>query len=190
MTAEIEGTRLSEEEIIANLIVTMVGGQETTTNLIGNGLLTLLRHPDQLAALQEDFGRIPAAIDEMLRYESPIQHTVRLAPADVTLNGKQIHKRQAVMAVMGAANRDPERFSDPDRFDIGRKDNRHLAFGAGAHTCFGAPLARLEGQIAFETIFRRLPNLRLESAPLVWRYNLGFRGLDTLPVSFGSSRRD
>jgi len=190
MTAEIEGARLSEEEIIANLIVTMVGGQETTTNLIGNGLLTLLRHPDQLAALQQDFGRIPAAIDEMLRYESPIQHTVRLAPADVTLNGKQIHKRQAVMAVMGAANRDPERFPDPGRFDIGRKDNRHLAFGAGAHTCFGAPLARLEGQIAFETIFRRLPNLRLESAPLVWRYNLGFRGLDALPVSFGSSRRD
>ena len=188
MTAEIEGSKLSDDEIVANLIVTMVGGQETTTNLIGNGLLTLFRHPEQMAIVQQDFSRIPAAIDEMLRFESPIQHTVRLAPDDVILNGKQIRKRQAVMAVMGAANRDPERFPDPDRFDIGRKDNRHLAFGAGAHTCFGAPLARLEGQIAFETIFRRLSNLKLEPAPLVWRYNLGFRGLDALRVSFGRER--
>ena len=186
MTAEIEGSKLSEEEVVANLIVTMVGGQETTTNLIGNGLLTLLRHPDQLASVQQDFARIPAAIDEMLRYESPIQHTVRLAPADVMLGDKQIRKRQAVMAVMGAANRDPDRFPDPDRFDIGRKDNRHLAFGAGAHTCFGAPLARLEGQIAFETMFRRLHNIRLDPTPLLWRYNLGFRGLNALHVSFGS----
>jgi len=186
MTAEIDGSKLSDEEIVANLIVTMVGGQETTTNLIGNGLLTLLRHPDQMAALQQDFARIPAAIDEMLRYESPIQHTVRLAPADCMLGDKQIRKRQAVMAVMGAANRDPERFPDPDRFDIGRRDNRHLAFGAGAHTCFGAPLARLEGQIAFETMFRRLANIRLDTTPLIWRYNLGFRGLNALPVSFES----
>jgi len=145
-----------------------------------------LRHPDQMAALQQDFARIPAAIDEMLRYESPIQHTVRLAPADCMLGDKQIRKRQAVMAVMGAANRDPERFPDPDRFDIGRRDNRHLAFGAGAHTCFGAPLARLEGQIAFETMFRRLANIRLDTTPLIWRYNLGFRGLNALPVSFES----
>jgi hypothetical protein len=145
----------------------MVGGQETTTNLVGNGMLTLLRHPEHMAALS-DSSRIPAAIDEMLRYESPIQHTVRLAPADIVLGGKQIRKRQAVIAVMGAANRDPQRFPDPDRFDIGRTENRHLAFGAGAHFCFGAPLARLEAQIAFETILRRLANLKLESETLAW----------------------
>jgi pimeloyl-[acyl-carrier protein] synthase len=187
VNAEIEGGRLSDEEIVANIIITMVGGQETTTNLIGNGLLTLLRHPEQMAALT-DSSRIPSAIDEMLRYESPIQHTVRLAPGDVELGGKSIRNRQAVIAVMGAANRDPERFTDPDRFDVMRKDNRHVAFGAGAHFCFGAPLARLESQIAFEAVMRRLPNLKLETERIAWRYNLGFRGLDALPVSFGDGR--
>ncbi len=186
MTAEVSGTRLDEDEVIANLIITMVGGQETTTNLIGNGLLTLLRHPEQMQNLRDDPALIPAAIEELLRYESPIQHTVRLAPDDVELAGKRIRRRQALMAVMGAANRDPDRFPDPDRLDIKRKDNRHLAFGAGAHFCFGAPLARLEGQVAFETLLRRLPVLALEPQSLSWRYNLGFRGLDALAVSFGT----
>src|SRR3989475_8704212 len=129
LTAEIEGDRLSEEEVIANTIVTMVGGQETTTNLIGNGLLSLLRQPDQLEKLKADLSLIPSAVEELLRYESPSQHTARLAPSDRELGGKQIRKRQAVIAVMAAANRDPERFPEPDRFDIKRKDNRHLAFG-------------------------------------------------------------
>jgi len=192
MNAEIEGARLSEEEVIANLIVTMVGGQETTTNLIGNGVLTLLRHPTDLERLRADSTLIPSAVEELLRYESPSQHTARLAPADVELGGKHIHKRQAVIAVMGAGNRDPERFPEPDRLDITRKDNRHLAFGWAAHFCFGAALARLEGQIAFETILRRLPTLRLDTKePLVWRHNLGLRGLTALPVAFdadGSSK--
>jgi cytochrome P450 len=182
--AEIDGDRLSEEEVIANCIVTMVGGQETTTNLIGNGLLSLLRNPDQLEKLRSDLTLIPSAVEELLRYEAPSQHTARLAPEDTMLGEKQIRKRQAVIAVMGAANRDPERFPDPDRLDITRKDNRHLAFGWAAHFCFGAPLARIEGQITFETMLRRFPNLVLEPGPFTWRSNLGLRGLTALPVSF------
>jgi aspartate racemase len=184
LTAEIEGDRLTEEEVVANTIVTMVGGQETTTNLIGNGLLTLLRNPDQMEMLSNDLSLIPSAVEEMLRYESPSQHTARLAPSDRELGGKQIRKRQAVIAVIAAANRDPERFPDPDRFDITRKDNRHLAFGYAAHFCFGAPLARAEGQIVFETILRRFPKLSLEPQQLMWRTNLGLRGLTSLKISF------
>jgi cytochrome P450 len=171
---------------VANLIVTMVGGQETTTNLIGNGLLTLLRHPDQLERLRADYSLIPSAVEELLRYESPSQHTARLAPDDVMLGGKLIRKRQAVYAVMGAANRDPERFAEPDRLDLGRQDNRHVAFAWGAHFCFGAALARIEGQIAFETVLRRLPGLSLVPEPVKWRENLGLRGLTALPVTFSS----
>jgi len=186
LTAEIQGDRLTEEEVIANVIVTMVGGQETTTNLIGNGVLSLLRNPDQLEKLRSDLSLIPSAVEELLRYESPSQHTARLASEDLELGGKQIRKRQAVIAVMAAGNRDPERFPDPDRLDITRRDNHHLAFGWASHFCFGAPLARIEGQIAFESILKRLPNLALESGPLIWRTNLGLRGLTALPIGFTS----
>lgn len=188
MTAEAGGDRFTEEEIIANCIVTMVGGQETTTNLIGNGMLTLLRHPTELARLRADLSLIPSAVEELLRYESPSQHTARLAPHDTELGDKKIRKREAVIAVMGAANRDPERFADPDRLDISRKDNRHVAFGWAAHFCFGAPLARIEGQIAFSTVLQRFPELALEPLPLVWRENLGLRGLNALHVSFPNAR--
>ena len=184
LSAEVDGDCLTEEEVVANSIMLMTGGQETTTNLIGNGLLTLLRHPDQFEKLQADYSLVLSAIEEMLRYESPIQYTSRLAVDDIQLGGKMIRKRQAVLAVMAAANRDPERFPDPDRFDICRQDNRHLAFSWGAHFCFGAPLARLEGQIVFETMLRRLPNLRLMSHSVTWRENLSFRGLISLPVTF------
>ena len=184
LAAEIDGDRFTEEEVIANVIVTMVGGQETTTNLIGNGILTLLRNPEALAQLRDDPALITSAVEELLRYESPSQHTARLAPDDVMLGERLIRKRQAVIAVMGAGNRDPERFPDPDRLDLTRTDNRHLAFGWAAHFCFGAPLARIEGQIAFATLLRRLKNLRLEPGPLVWRENLGLRGLTALPVAF------
>ncbi|MGA8431127.1 MAG: amino acid adenylation domain-containing protein [Candidatus Sulfotelmatobacter sp.] len=189
ITAEIDGDRLTEEEVIANSIVTMVGGQETTTNLIGNGLLSLLRNRSELDRLNADLSLIPSAVEEMLRYESPSQHTARLAPEDRELGGKKIEKRQAVIAVMAAANRDPERFPDPHRFDITRADNRHLAFGYAAHFCFGAPLARAEGQIAFERMLGRLRNLQLEPQKLVWRTNLGLRGLTSLKIRFdgGSS---
>jgi cytochrome P450 len=188
MTAEVNGDRLTEEEVVATCIVTMVGGLETTTNLIGNGVLTLLRHPEEMKRLQDDLSLIPVAVEEMLRYESPSQHTGRLAAEDVELGGKTIRKGQAVMAVMAAANRDPERFPDPDRFDITRADNRHLAFGYAAHFCFGAALARVEGQETFEALMRRFPELELEPGPLTWRNNLGLRGLIALPVKFQASQ--
>src|SRR6202011_2997375 len=156
MTAEVDGDRLSEEEIVANCIVTMVGGQETTTNLIGSGLYTLMRNRDQLQRLLDKRDLIPSAVEEWLRYESPSQHTGRIAREDVDLGGKKIRKGQAVMAIMAAANRDPERFPDPDRLILDRKDNKHLAFGWSSHFCFGAPLARMEGQISFDVLLRRL----------------------------------
>lgn len=186
LNAEINGDRFTQEEVIANCIVTMVGGLETTTNLIGNGVLTLLRNPDQLEKLRLDTSLIPSAVEEMLRYESPSQHTARLAPEDTSLGGKRISKRQAVIAVMAAGNRDPERFPDPDRFDITRTDNRHLAFGWAAHFCFGAALARIEGQTAFELMLERLKDWSLEPTPLVWRTNLGLRGLTRLPITFNN----
>jgi cytochrome P450 len=182
--AEVDGDRLTEDEVVANVIVTLVGGQETTTNLIGNGLLALLRYPEQMERLRNDPALVPSAVEELLRYESPSQHTARLARDDVQLGGRSIKRGQAVMAVMGAANRDPERFPDPDRLDLARADNRHLAFGWAAHFCFGAPLARIEGQIAFSALLRRLPNLRLRPEPVTWRSNLGLRGLTALPVTF------
>jgi cytochrome P450 len=185
MNAELDGDRFTEEEVIANLIVTMVGGQETTTNLIGNGVLALLRNPEQLEKLRSDLSLIPSAVEEMLRYESPSQHTARLAPEDTILGGKRIAERQAVIAVMAAGNRDPERFAEPDRLDITRSNNGHLAFGWAAHFCFGAALARIEGQTAFELMLRRFPHWALEPGPLSWRTNLGLRGLTRLPIRFG-----
>jgi len=184
MTAEIDGDRLTEEEIVANCIVTLVGGQETTTNLIGNGLLTLLRNPEQLAQLRDNPDLIPSAVEELLRYESPSQHTGRIAREDVEIGDRQIRKGQAVMAIMAAANRDPERFPDPDQLILDRADNKHVAFGWSSHFCFGAPLARMEAQIAFETLLGRLPNVQLVPGPLAWRDNSGLRGLTALPISF------
>jgi pimeloyl-[acyl-carrier protein] synthase len=184
LMAENDGDSLTDDEVVANSIMLMTGGQETTTNLIGNGLLTLLNHPDQLESLKADTSLIPTAIEELLRYESPIQYTSRLAPYDTQMGGKTIRTRQAVITVFGAANRDPERFPEPDRLDIRRQDNRHLAFAWGPHFCFGAPLARLEGQIVFETLLSRMPRLKMESPSVVWRENLGFRGLQSLPIAF------
>jgi cytochrome P450 len=182
-TAEVDGDRLSEEEVVANVIVTMVGGQETTTNLIGNGLLTLLRQPDQLSRLRADPTLLPSAVEELLRYESPSQHTARMAPAEAILGQTPIPEGDAVIAVMGAANRDPDRFGDPDRLDLGREDNRHLAFGWAAHFCFGAPLARMEGQIAFGALLNRFSELALAPDQVIsWRPNLGLRGLTELHV--------
>lgn len=180
--AELHGHRLSEEAIISNCILLMVGAQETTPNLIGNGMLALLRNSDELRRLHTDLSRLPSAIEEMLRYEAPSQHTTRRAPYDAELGGKSIRRGQSVIAIMGAANRDPERFHEPDRFDIARPDNKHLAFGAGAHFCFGAPLARLEGHIAFATLLRGAREVVLGADHLVWRDNVGLRGLRELPL--------
>jgi cytochrome P450 len=182
--AQVDGDRLTEEELIANVIVTMVGGHETTTNLIGNGLLTLLGQPAALNQLRDDPAILPVAIEELLRYESPVQTTARIAPEDTVLCGQLIERGQAVTAVIAAANRDPERFADPDRLDLTRRDNRHLAFGWGSHFCFGAPLARIESEIAFQALLTRLPELELVGGPFrrQWRANLGLRGLMTLPI--------
>jgi cytochrome P450 len=183
-TAEVDGDRLTEEEVVANIIVTMVGGQETTTNLIGNGVLTLLHHPAELQGLLQDLTAMPSAVEELLRFESPSQHTARLAREDGVLGGKEIRRRDAVIAVMGAANRDPERFEDPDRLDLRRPDNRHMAFAWAGHFCFGAPLARMEGQIVLTSLLGRLHDLRLAPMPVEWRPNLGLRGLTALHVEF------
>lgn len=182
--AEVDGVRLTEEEIIANCILTMIGGQETTTNLISSGLLTLLRHPDQMRMLVDDPSLIPLAVEELLRYESPIQHTARVAQDDFLLGGKTIRRGQSVVAVLAAGNRDPERFANPDLLDVKRGDKGHLAFGWAAHFCFGAPLARIEGQIAFSALLRRLKNLELATEDFLWRENFGLRGLSALPVRF------
>ena len=184
VTAEVDGDRFTAEEIVANVIVTMVGGQETTTNLIGNGLLTLLRRPEQMQRLRSDPELMPSAVEELLRYESPSQHTARLAPAGAVLGGTAIPEGDAVIAVMGAANRDPERFAEPDRVDLSRADNRHVAFGWAGHFCFGAPLARIEGQLAFETLLDRFDEIALAPGEEIrWRPNLGLRGLTSLRVN-------
>lgn len=184
MTAEVDGDRLTDEEIIANCIITVVGGSETSTNLITSGILTLMQRPEQFHRLKTEPDIMPRALEELLRFESPVQHTARLATEDVVLGGKKIAKRQAIMAVIAAANRDPTRFSNPDLLDFDRADNRHLAFGWGAHYCFGAPLARLEGSIGFETLLARFSDFELEGGPLAWRENHGLRGLLALPLKY------
>jgi hypothetical protein len=184
--ATVDGDRLTEDEVVANLIITMVGGQETTTNLIGNGLLTLLSWPEEMERLRRDPSLMPSAVEELLRYESPSQHTARLAAADIQLGGKAIKQRDAVIAVMGAANRDPQRFPDPNTLDLGRHDNRHVAFAWSSHFCFGAPLARLEGQIVLRTLLARLPDLRLKTPRVEWRPNLGLRGLTALWLEYSA----
>ena len=183
--AEIQGDRLTEDEVIANCIITMVGGQETTTNLLGNGVVALLRNPDQLEKLRANPALVPSAVEELLRFESPTQYTGRIAAQDTEIGGKVIKQKQAVFAVLGAGNRDPERFPNPDQLDLARPDNKHLAFGWGAHFCFGAPLARMEAQIAFEELLK-LQNWALEPGPLTWRTNLALRGLTKLPITFTS----
>jgi cytochrome P450 len=137
-----------------------------------------------MAKLTADLSLVNSAVEEMLRAEPPVQHTARIAPEDVVLGGKNIRKGHSVIAVLAAGNRDPERFPDPDFFDIERKDNRHLAFGWASHFCFGAPLARMEGQIAFSKLLGRLSDIRLGGETLEWRENLGLRGLRALPIQF------
>jgi cytochrome P450 len=184
VNAEIDGRRLTEEVIIANCILLMVGAQETTPNLIGNGMLTLLRNRGEFENLRSNLSLLPSAIEEMLRFEAPSQHTTRISRQDTRLGDKDIVSGQSVIAVMGAANRDPERFPQPDRFDITRNDSKHLAFGAGPHYCFGAPLGRLEANVAFNTLFGRISELSLATSQFTWRDNLGLRGLYELPLRF------
>jgi pimeloyl-[acyl-carrier protein] synthase len=184
MTAEFDGDRLSDEEVIANTIITLIGGHETTTNLIASGFLTLLHEPESLLLLRTRPEIVGSAVEELLRFESPVQHTARIAPADMQLGGKTIRQGSRVVAVLAAANRDPNRFTDPDRLDLLRTDNRHLAFGWAAHFCFGAPLARMEGQVAFHRLLRRLSRPALIDKSWNWRSNAGLRGLTKLNIRF------
>jgi len=187
LAARDEEGALTEEEVFGTVVLLIVAGHETTVGLIGNAVLNLLAHPDQLALVRVDPGLIPAAIEEVLRFEGPVERTLnRWAATDVELGGQTIRRGELVIAILGAADRDPDRFEEPDRLDIRRDDTRHLAFGRGSHYCLGAPLARLEAEIALETLVRRLPRLRLGVAPdeLAWRPTPGFRRLTALPVTW------
>jgi cytochrome P450 len=183
--AEERGDVLDDEELLANCVLLMAAGHETTTNLIGNGLLALLRHPDQLLTLRQDPRLVGPAVAELLRYDSPVQSTGRIATEEVVLGGKRIARGQRVGFILGAANRDPEQFPDPDRLDVTRDEARHLSFGYGIHFCLGAPLARLEAEIAFTALLGRFPDLRPASESPLWVENMSFRGLEALPVTFG-----
>ena len=174
---------LTQEELVANINILLSTGHETTTHLIGNGLLALLHHPEQLEKLQTQPGLLAPAIEEMLRYDNPVQITYRSALEDASIKGKQIRKGDLVNTIIGSANRDPQRFSNPDSFDITRNEGRHLGFGIGIHFCIGAPLVRLEAEIVFETILHRFPRISLGTGTLEWQEHPIFRGLKSLPVS-------
>jgi cytochrome P450 len=181
IAAEEEGDKLSEEELLSTCVLLLVAGHETTVNLIGNGVLQLIRHPDQAVRLREDPSLIRTAVEEVLRYDPPVQFTARIALDDIVLPSGIVPKGKQAVLLLGAANHDPAQFTDPERFDIGREDNRHVAFGMGIHFCLGAPLARVEGQIAIGTLVARTKEIALAGTP-VYREQITLRGLETLPV--------
>jgi hypothetical protein len=174
---------LTEEELVANINILLSTGHETTTHLLGNGLLALMQNPDEKKKLQSQSSLLAPAIEEMLRYDNPVQITYRSALEDAEIRGKQIRKGDLVNTILGSANRDPGRFTNPDRFDITRNEGRHLSFGLGIHFCIGAPLVRLEAEIAFATLLKRFPKLQLATEALEWQEHPIFRGLKSLPVS-------
>lgn len=183
--AEQAGDRLSEDELIAMIILLLFAGHETTVNLIGNGTLALLSHPQQAERLRDDPNLMHSAVEELLRYDGPAETaSERYAREDISIAGVTIPCGALVFAVLASANRDQDQFEDPDELNLARQNNRHLAFGQGSHYCLGAPLARLEAQIAFQTLLHRAPALRLAvpSEALRWKPGLVLRGLESLPV--------
>lgn len=180
-----EGDALTDEELLANSVLLLAAGHETTTNLIGNGIYTLLRHPDQWDLLRRQPELIESAVEELLRFETPVQWTGRIAIEELEIGGQRIPAGQSVAMGVGAANRDPVYFTDPDRLDIRRAEARHVGFGQGIHFCLGAALARLEGQIAINTVLRRFPDLRLQEPEPQWLGNFTLRGLKSLRVRHG-----
>ena len=180
--AEEQGDTPTETEMLNMLRLLLVAGNETTTNLLGNGMLALLRHPDQLQALRDNPGLIPAAVDEVLRYDSPVQMTLRCAVEDCDINGTHVRVGQDVILLAGAANRDPDAFINPDQLDINRPKQDHISFGRGIHHCLGTALARLEGRIAFEMLLERFDSLRLLTDRPAFRNSIVLRGLTSLPV--------
>ena len=181
--AEEEGHKLTNEELTANVILLFGAGHETTVNLIGNGLLALHRNPDQLRLLRENPTLITNAIEELLRYNSSVQMTGRTTLEDVSVGGVDVPKGETVLCLLGAANRDPAVYPDPDRLDITRSNIRPMSFGGGIHFCLGAQLARIEGEIAIATLLHRLPSLKLDDAERPdWRQTFVLRGLNRLPA--------
>src|SRR5208283_1060398 len=182
-----EGGALAADELLAFVVLLLLAGNETTTNLIGNGTLALMRHPDQLSRLRSDLSLMPTAIDEMLRFDSPVQSTVRTCAVGANVGGTDVAVGELLFVILAAANHDPRQFENPDSFDVARTANDHLAFGEGIHFCLGANLARMEGAIAISSMLERLPNLRLADpdASLQYRGSYLLRGLKTLPMSIG-----
>lgn len=176
IAAEDEGDRLSHDELLDTAVLLYGAGHETTVNLISGGALNLLRHPAELERLRSDPGLITTAVEELLRFGPPVQLTGRIATTDVELAGEEIPQGMEVVALIAAANRDPEVFRDPDRLDIGRQDNRHVAFGGGIHHCLGAPLARIEGQEALGRLIQRCPGLALAEEEIEWKPTTTIRG--------------
>ncbi len=180
---------LTEDELVATCVLLLFAVHETTTNLIGNGLVALLRHPSELAALAAEPLLAGSAVEELLRYDGPTQAVTRIAVEDVELRGRQIRRGARVFLNLSAANRDPEQFADPEDLDVRRPDNRHIAFGHAIHFCVGAPLARLEARLAIPAVLRRLPELRLDTDALRWSDSYVLRGVEALPLSFAAPAR-
>ncbi len=184
---EEEGDRLNESELLSMIALLIFAGHETTSNLIGNGMLMLFDHPEQLERLKADLSLVPSAVEEFLRYNGPVLSPApRFATEDIALGGQQLHRGDMVMTMLAAANRDESQFTDAEELDIARSLNRHVAFGQGIHVCLGAPLARLEGDIAFTTLLSRLPDIRIDIPrdEITWKGNFALRGLSSLPVTF------
>jgi cytochrome P450 len=179
------GEALGEDELVANCVMLLFAGHETTTNLIGNGALALLRHPSEARSWRENPALSPSAVEELLRYDGPSQAMVRVAREDVPVDGRVIGRGDRVFLMINAANRDPRQFEEPDRLDLERTDNRHVAFGYGIHFCLGAALARIEGQIALPALLARFPTLTPRTKAPEWLDSLVFRGMRSLPVALG-----
>ena len=183
LAAEEAGERLTEDEVVANCVLLVFAGHETTTNLLGNGLHHLLRHPAAEAALRAGPALVPSAVEEFLRYDTPVAGTIRIVTEDVELAGRTLRAGDAVAAMLAAANRDPRRFEHADELDVARTPNRHLSFGAGTHFCLGAGLARLEAQATFETLLRRFRHVTLADEAPRWKAQVFFRELESLRVN-------
>ena len=185
--AEHRGDFLNEDEVVANIIALVIGGHETTIYLLTNGLLAFIRHPDQIELLRRDPSLIGPAVEECLRYDPPVKSTVRWSREDLEMDGRQIKAGQKVLLAIASANRDPEQFPDPDRFDItrGTTPQQHTSFAGGIHYCLGAPLARLEGEVAFTTLFRRFRHFELATDRLEYKPVVIARGLRALPLVMG-----
>ncbi|MDE0059302.1 MAG: cytochrome P450 [Defluviicoccus sp.] len=188
LAAEERGDRLTREELLSTMLLILVAGNETTRNLIGNGMLALLRHPDQLQRLRDQPDLLDPAVDELLRYDSPVQLDGRVVREDVEMGGRRLRAGQKVIALLGAANRDPAAFENPEALDIGRRERSHLSFGRGIHYCLGASLAVLEARIAFQSLLERFPSIRLAAEPR-YRDGIVLRGVESLWIEVQQARQ-